>query len=318
MAALRRSGAGCRRRAAHDRPPRADRARRRARLDRGAARPPVLAALRPFRRRLLLDPPRPDPEALADGVGLDELTLRLPSLVAGLALLIGAPWIVWRRFGAAPAGVFAALLSFSPLLVLYSRIARAYAIGIALVFFALMALERWLAERKPGHALAYVSLSTLAVWFHQLTAPALMAPLALATGLLRAGCAAGAALARARRSALDGARGGAARRGASLERALREPRTPRDQDGPRPDRRPDTPRRHGALRGHARAVARRRLLARGGARLRARAAAPLPPGGAPARERAGDNGSVCRRWDPGSPRRRTSSRVTSRGRCPAC
>jgi len=114
----------------------------------------------------------------ADSIGLDELTLRLPSLAGGLALLCLAPWIAWRRFGAAPAGIFAALLALSPLLVLYSRLARAYAIAIALVFFAVMSLERWLAERRPGQAIAYVLLGAAAIWFHQLAAPAVLAPLA--------------------------------------------------------------------------------------------------------------------------------------------
>jgi hypothetical protein len=117
--------------------------------------------------------------SLADTVGLDEWTLRLPSLVAGLALLLGAPWLVWRRFGAAPAALFAALLAISPLLVLYSRIARAYAPATALVFFAVMALERWLAERKPAAALVYVGCAAAAIWFHQLAAPAVLAPLAV-------------------------------------------------------------------------------------------------------------------------------------------
>ena len=114
----------------------------------------------------------------ADSIGLDELTLRLPSLAAGVALLCLAPWIAWRRFGAAPAGLFAALLAISPLLVLYSRLARAYAIAIALVFFAVMSLERWLAERRPHQAIDYILLSTAAIWFHQLAAPAVLAPLA--------------------------------------------------------------------------------------------------------------------------------------------
>ena len=116
---------------------------------------------------------------LADTVGLDEWTLRMPSLVAGLALLFGAPWLAWRRSGPAPAGLFAALLAISPLLVLYSRIARAYAIATALVFFAVMALADWLTERKPSQALAYVGCSAAALWLHQLAAPALLAPLAV-------------------------------------------------------------------------------------------------------------------------------------------
>jgi hypothetical protein len=127
-------------------------------------------------------------KAIAEWVGLDELTLRLPSLLAGLALLFGGPWLVWRRFGADLAAIFALLLAFSPLLVFYSRIARSYGIAITLVFFALLALERWLEEQRPRDALTYVLCAVAAIWFHQLTAPALLAP--LATGALFAALAA--------------------------------------------------------------------------------------------------------------------------------
>ena len=120
---------------------------------------------------------------LADSVGLDELTLRLPSLAAGLALLIVAPWLAWRRFGPAAAALFAALLAISPVLVLYSRVARSYAIATLFVFLAVMALERWLAEHRPRHAQGYVACAVLAIWFHQLAAPALLAPLAVAAAL---------------------------------------------------------------------------------------------------------------------------------------
>lgn len=118
-------------------------------------------------------------KAIAESVGLDELTLRLPSLVAGLALLGAGPWLVWRRFGPDVAAILALLLAISPLLVLYSRLARAYGIAIALVFFALLALARWLEEQQPRHAWAYVSFGVGAIYFHQLTAPALLGPLAV-------------------------------------------------------------------------------------------------------------------------------------------
>lgn len=120
-------------------------------------------------------------KAIAEWIGLDELTLRLPSLLAGLALLGAGAWLVWRRFGPDVSAIFALLLAISPLLVLYSRVARAYGIAIALVFFALLALARWLEEpQRLRHALGYVGFGVAAIWFHQLTAPALLAPLATA------------------------------------------------------------------------------------------------------------------------------------------
>lgn len=122
-------------------------------------------------------------KALADSVGLDELTLRLPSLVPGVALLLAGPWLVWRRFGAPAAALFAALMAISPALVLYSRIARSYAFATLLVFLAVLALERWLATQRPRLALAYVCCAVAAIWFHQLAAPAVLVPPALAAWL---------------------------------------------------------------------------------------------------------------------------------------
>jgi hypothetical protein len=130
-------------------------------------------------------------QLLADAVGLDELTLRLPSLVAGIGLLLVAPWVVWRRFGPAAAALFAVLLALSPALVFYSRLARSYAFAIALVFLAVMALERWISTRRPGAALTYVGLAIAAIWFHQIAAPAVLAPLGAAALLAARGSAPG-------------------------------------------------------------------------------------------------------------------------------
>jgi hypothetical protein len=149
------------------------------------------------------------------GVPLSEALLRLPALAAGLlappllalALALSAPGLsrgtrlLWCWF-----------LALSPLLVLYSRIARSYMPVVLLSAGAVLAFARWwppageLASSgrgRPGAALAYVLLAALAVWFHLGAAPFVAAPLLFALGDLGA-----ARLARRRTAAPPGQRPG--------------------------------------------------------------------------------------------------------------
>lgn len=128
--------------------------------------------------RLLLD----------SGARLTEWTVRLPAVLAGLLLLLVAPWWVARRLGARTAVVFAFLLSVSPGLVFYSRIARSYAPIVLLTFGALACFDAWWRQvdskdsRSWRLALAYVGLAALAVWFHLGAAPFVAAPFLFAAG----------------------------------------------------------------------------------------------------------------------------------------
>lgn len=139
------------------------------------------------------------------GVALDEWLLRLPVLASGLAALVLLPLLVRRRLPPAAWPFFGALVATSPLLVLYSRIARSYMPATLLSFAAVMAFDRWwtpaqagapagagdaraadarLADARvadarslPVAAVAYVVLAALAIWFHLGTAPIVAAPL---------------------------------------------------------------------------------------------------------------------------------------------
>ena len=129
------------------------------------------------------------------GVALDEWLLRLPVLASGLAALVLLPLLVRRRLPPAAWPFFGALVATSPLLVLYSRIARSYMPATLLSFAAVMAFDRWWtperasapgraadaseadARRGPAAAIAYVALAALAMWFHLGTAPIVVAPL---------------------------------------------------------------------------------------------------------------------------------------------
>jgi hypothetical protein len=132
---------------------------------------------------------------LDHGVALDEWLLRLPVLASGLAALVLLPLLVRRRLPPGAWPFFGALVATSPLLVLYSRIARSYMPATLLSFAAVMAFDRWWTPARAGAparagdaraagprrgaaaAVAYVVLAALAMWFHLGTAPIVVAPL---------------------------------------------------------------------------------------------------------------------------------------------
>ena len=116
------------------------------------------------------------------GMKLTEMTVRMPAVLSGLALLVLAPWWVARRLGWGTAAVFAALLALSPGLVFYSRIARSYAPIVLLGFGALVAFEAWWRRPEWRRGAAYVLLAALAVWFHLGAAPFVVSPFLFAAG----------------------------------------------------------------------------------------------------------------------------------------
>ena len=115
--------------------------------------------------------------ALLDaGVALTEWHFRLPSILAGVALLWIAPLLLRRHIGERAALAAGWLLAISPLLVFYSRIARSYAPVVLLGFCAALAFDAWWQERRSRHAFAYVALAALAIYFHPGAGPFMAAP----------------------------------------------------------------------------------------------------------------------------------------------
>jgi hypothetical protein len=86
------------------------------------------------------------------GVALDEWRLRLPVLASGLAALAVLPALGRRRLEPAARALFCALVALSPLLVLYSRIARSYMPATLLSFAAVMAFDSWWAPGRGSAA----------------------------------------------------------------------------------------------------------------------------------------------------------------------
>ena len=111
-------------------------------------------------------------------IGLSETAMRIPMLACGLATLVLFPLYVVPRLGRATAAVFATLLAISPLLFVYSRMARPYAITLFLGWSAHAAFRRFDAASRGeiGTATTYVITATLAAWLHPIIAPFVLAP----------------------------------------------------------------------------------------------------------------------------------------------
>jgi len=113
----------------------------------------------------------------ADSVGVGDLIFRLPSFLAGVASLVVLPALARRHVERRDLHLFAGLLAVAPLLVVYARTARPYAIAVLFCFLALAAFERWWREDARPRALAYGVWGALACWFLPVVAPFVVAPL---------------------------------------------------------------------------------------------------------------------------------------------
>jgi hypothetical protein len=114
------------------------------------------------------------------GVQHSELTFRIPVLLAGVAVLVWAPWRFEREIGRRASFLLCWLLATSPLFVFYSRIARSYLPVVWLACIAVMAFYAWSTSRSRRTAAAYVLCSAFAVYLHLAAAPFVLAPFGFA------------------------------------------------------------------------------------------------------------------------------------------
>lgn len=114
----------------------------------------------------------------ASWFGLSEFSMRWPMLLSGIAALILFPLYIWRTLGARYAIPFAFLLAISPVLVLYSRIARPYSLTVLLAYVAHYAFEQYCnnSARRPWYGALYGMSAVLATWMHLLAGPLVVAP----------------------------------------------------------------------------------------------------------------------------------------------
>jgi hypothetical protein len=117
-------------------------------------------------------------KALAGTVGLNEWLMRAPMLAAGMAAPIAFTFWSIRRFDSIAVAVLAWLLATSPMLVIFSRMARPYALIFLLVPCALYFAYRWWYENRSAFLFAYAATAILASYLHLLMAIIVLAPFA--------------------------------------------------------------------------------------------------------------------------------------------
>ena len=112
-------------------------------------------------------------------VGLSELGMRLPSLVAGIAALVVVPALLRDVAGPRASVTLAWLLAIAPLHVFYSRYARPYEAAMLASFVALVGLYRTTHEDRRWLWRAALAGALLAPWLLPVVLPLVATPLAL-------------------------------------------------------------------------------------------------------------------------------------------
>ncbi len=109
--------------------------------------------------------------ALFDAGLLSEWSMRAPLVLAGIALLIVAAWLLRGWTDGRVRALLTGLLALSPLHVYLSRTARPYALNCLLGFSALIAFRRWWRRESGANwwAGAYAIATIAAGWLHILT-----------------------------------------------------------------------------------------------------------------------------------------------------
>ncbi|MEO7432590.1 MAG: hypothetical protein ABIV12_10985 [Dokdonella sp.] len=108
---------------------------------------------------------------LYEHAALNEWQMHLPSLVAGVALLIAASTLLRQTLSLPARAIWVALLAISPVLIYFSRIARPYALVAILGVVAVLAFRAWWRgdSRRGVSAAIYLVATFLAGWLHLLS-----------------------------------------------------------------------------------------------------------------------------------------------------
>jgi hypothetical protein len=109
-------------------------------------------------------------------IGLSEWGMHVPSLVAGVGLLLVGPRLLARSCSLPVRATWALLVAISPLLVYHSKVARPYALTSVLTFVAIIAFRHWWLDRRRRDAWTYVAAALAAGWLHVITLPFTLLP----------------------------------------------------------------------------------------------------------------------------------------------
>jgi hypothetical protein len=122
--------------------------------------------------------------ALLHGFGWSEFALRLPAILAGLAILVVLPLLVKDMFNERVALIFAGLLAIAPFLVFYSRYARAYGFVALCSYSALLLFHQWLTTGSLRYAAGFIMAGACAVCAHLSSIIAVLVPMGTVLGLV--------------------------------------------------------------------------------------------------------------------------------------
>lgn len=113
---------------------------------------------------------------IMDTVGLSEIELRLPPLIVGVLTIIILPLLIRPLWGRFTANLFAYLLAFSPMLILYSRYSRPYGIMVLFSFVSVTLFHHWWYTHSRISFFFYVTLSSLCAYFMIISIPFIISP----------------------------------------------------------------------------------------------------------------------------------------------
>lgn len=117
---------------------------------------------------------------LYDLGALSEWQMHLPLLLAGIALLLLAPWLLRTTLPIATRATWVGLMAISPSLIYFSRTARPYALLALLGVVAFVAFRNWHARRGDPRiwGAVYLVATFVAGWAHLLSLVFLLWPFA--------------------------------------------------------------------------------------------------------------------------------------------
>lgn len=110
--------------------------------------------------------------------GLSEWGMRLPMLLAGIGLLLAAPWLARGVIAWPTRALWTGLMALSPIMVYHTRTARPYAITTLLCVLAIFAFYHWRRAHRSRWrwAVLYVLATVFAGWLHLIALSFALAP----------------------------------------------------------------------------------------------------------------------------------------------
>jgi len=109
-------------------------------------------------------------------IGLNEISMRLPSLIGGIAVIVVFPMLMRPWLGRGERLTTAALLAVSPFLINFSRVARPYSLLTLLTACSLPLAWRWWKGGRRGFGYAWYFCGVLAAWLNPASLAITLAP----------------------------------------------------------------------------------------------------------------------------------------------